>query len=94
VTASFIDTMQPITPAEKATWRVYVRLPESATQPARHAIRSVLEGSTIRAAMVAFAGATGLDDPDLLRGMEKALKGLISERRRARLKSAERSHPP
>jgi hypothetical protein len=93
VTAPFIDTMQPVTPAEKAAWRVYRRLPEPAMPQARYVFRSVLEGNTIRAAMVTFVGATGLDDPDLLRAMEKALKRLLLEQRRARLHGAEWSEP-
>jgi hypothetical protein len=77
-TASFIDTMQPATPAELEGWATFLAMPASCMKATREAFLLVHAGDTPGNAFKVFVARTKsvLDDEALLLRMEKALEGL------------------
>jgi hypothetical protein len=76
--ASFIDTMQPATPAEREGWATFLVMPASCMKATREAFRLVHAGETPGNAFKVFVARTKavLDDQALLARMEKALNAL------------------
>jgi hypothetical protein len=76
----FIDTMQPITPAEKAAWKLFLTLPLPAWKPARALFQRGSEGQEPRLNAVHFAAESGITDQDTLEALDKALRDLAEEK--------------
>ena len=78
----FIDTMRPVTPAEIAGWRFFVKMPSDTMRGARVVFRRVHVGMSPGDAVLAFVADTGVTDAALLAELEAVLEELAAERKR------------
>ena len=79
MTACFIDTMRPVTPAEEAAWRLFLSLPSSTWRDARMMFRRVRNGMTPFDALAQFVGVSGYEDKTMIAALEAVLQELAGE---------------
>ena len=79
MTACFIDTMRPVTPAETAGWKFFLSLPRESWRGARIVFRRVHTGIPPGQAILGFVADTGVTDPALLAELEAVLEDLAAE---------------
>ncbi|MCB8877605.1 hypothetical protein [Acidisoma silvae] len=79
--ACFIDTMRPVTPAEREAWAVFLSLHRDHWRPARTMFRNVFSGVAPAEALLGFQVATCINDQDVTRRLEAVLVGLEKEAR-------------
>ena len=75
----FIDTQHPVTPAEIAGWRFFLRMPRDSWRGARIVFRRVHVGMPPGQAIIGFTADTGVNDPALLAELETVLRNLAAE---------------
>jgi hypothetical protein len=76
----FIDTMQPISPAETEGWGFYLNLHRDAWLPARAMFRAVHAGAAPSEVMLKFVQATGVNGR-MAKQLEDILEALAGEAR-------------
>jgi hypothetical protein len=76
--ACFIDTMQPLTPAEERAWRFYLRLHTKLWRAARAMFRRACQGEQPGANLFRFVSDTGMTDATLLAELKEVLQALAA----------------
>jgi hypothetical protein len=68
---SFIDTMQPITTAEKVAWKLYLSLPHEHWVAARIMFRRARNGTDPATNLLQFVDSTGYADQSVITKLER-----------------------